>query len=79
MSSFSVENGKVLMDVKDLDAHTRELAEFAVDIMTPFAMTRPARADEQGIIERPLAADVSPAYQQVVAELAMRGVESQSY
>ncbi len=78
MSSFSHEGGRVRADVNGLDPRARELTEFAIDIVTAIPMTRPARANEEGIIERPMALGVSPAYLQVIADIALRGGQEQA-
>jgi hypothetical protein len=76
MSSCNFEGGRVIVDESGLDERSRSLVEFAADLLTPLPMTRPARPDENGIIERQMAADVSPALMEKVAEIALRGTQA---
>jgi hypothetical protein len=70
MSSCNFEGNRVVIDESGLDERARTLVEFAADLVTPFNGTNPARPNAEGVIERPIAQDVSPAYLQKLAELA---------
>jgi hypothetical protein len=70
MSSCNFEGDHLIIDESGLDARKRALIEFAADLATPFNGTRPAQPNGEGIIDRAMARDVSPAFLQKLAELA---------
>jgi hypothetical protein len=70
MSSCNFEDDRLIIDESGLDERRRKLIEFAADLVTPFHGTAPARPNAEGVIDRPIAADVSPAFLQKLAELA---------
>jgi hypothetical protein len=74
MSSCNFEGDNLIIDESGLDQRRRELIEFAADLATPFNGTRPARPNAEGVIVRPLAHDVSPAYLQKLAEFATENI-----
>ncbi len=70
MSSCNFEGDRLIIDESGLDERERALIEFAADLATPFNGTHPARPNAEGVIERPIARDVSPGLLQKLAELA---------
>lgn len=72
MSQCTFEGKRMIIDESGLDERSRSLIEFAADLATSLPMSRPARPNEQGIIDREVAADVSESLRAEIAKIALR-------
>lgn len=73
MSSCNIENGRIVFDESDItDPAERVHIGFLIDLATPLCdKSLPAMPDERGIVDRPIAPDVSPALLQIIANYAV--------